>query len=277
MLETYLLEYLLAFDECGNLSTASKKLNVSQPSLTRAMQKLENELGTTLFLRTGNKIEVNDVGRMVVNHAKIVIECIKNLETEVQDYINSKQTLSIGYVAPGPMFKFISKIYTTFPNKKIITELKDEESLINGLQNRTYDFIFLNREIINKNFVCTKCMEENLYIAVPNSHFVADLKSGVYFKDIDRQSFLMSSSVGVWDKIVREKLPHSKFLLQKDENLVEVANSSSLPTFATDVSNKSGRYYNNTRINIPILDNEAKMTFYFVCLNENANRFKKII
>ena len=277
MLETYLLEYLLAFDECGNLSMASKKLNVSQPSLTRAMQKLENELGTTLFLRTGNKIELNKVGKMVVKHAKIVIECIKNLETDVQDYINSKQTLSIGYVAPGPMFKFISKVYATFPDKKITTELKDEKSLINGLQNRTYDFIFLNREITNKNFVCKKCMEENLYISVPNSHFVADIKSGVYFKDIDRQSFLMSSSVGVWDKIVREKLPHSKFLLQKDENLAEVANSSSLTSFATDVSNESGRYYNNTRINIPILDNEAKMTFYFVCLNENVSKFKKII
>ena len=74
MLETYILEYLLTFDECGNLSTASKKLNVSQPSLTRVMQKLEDKLGTTLFSRTSNKIEVNDVGKTVVNHAKLVLK-----------------------------------------------------------------------------------------------------------------------------------------------------------------------------------------------------------
>lgn len=44
MIDVYLLEYFIAFYEEGSLLKASEKLHISQPSLTRAMQKLESEL-----------------------------------------------------------------------------------------------------------------------------------------------------------------------------------------------------------------------------------------
>ena len=44
MIDLYLLEYLLAFYQEGSLLKASEKLHLSQPSLTRSMQKLESQL-----------------------------------------------------------------------------------------------------------------------------------------------------------------------------------------------------------------------------------------
>ncbi|MBQ3692735.1 MAG: LysR family transcriptional regulator [Clostridia bacterium] len=54
MIEIYLLEQLLAVRECGTLSDAAEKLNIAQPSVSRAMKKLEGELVLALFspLRT---------------------------------------------------------------------------------------------------------------------------------------------------------------------------------------------------------------------------------
>ena len=51
MIDTYLLEQLCAVLDCGTLSAASEKLHLTQPSLTRSMQKLEDLLGVKLFDR----------------------------------------------------------------------------------------------------------------------------------------------------------------------------------------------------------------------------------
>lgn len=49
MIEIYLLEQLIALDDCGTLSEAAKKIHLTQPTLTRSMQKLETEIGVPLL------------------------------------------------------------------------------------------------------------------------------------------------------------------------------------------------------------------------------------
>ena len=51
MIEFYLLKQLLTFQQCGTLSATAEKLHISQPALSRSMQKLEEELGVPLFER----------------------------------------------------------------------------------------------------------------------------------------------------------------------------------------------------------------------------------
>ena len=69
--EIYQLEQLLAFAECGTLSGAAERLHLSQPALSRSMQRLEAELQVPLFQRQKNKIEFNENGRMAADCAQI--------------------------------------------------------------------------------------------------------------------------------------------------------------------------------------------------------------
>ena len=57
MFELYQLEQLVAVAECGTLSNAAEQLHISQPALSRSMQRLEAELQVTLFIR--KKIKLN--------------------------------------------------------------------------------------------------------------------------------------------------------------------------------------------------------------------------
>lgn len=52
MIEIHALEALVAFDDYRTLSSAAEHLHISQPALSRTMQKLEDELGVSLFERT---------------------------------------------------------------------------------------------------------------------------------------------------------------------------------------------------------------------------------
>ncbi|MSE06539.1 LysR family transcriptional regulator, partial [Lactobacillus salivarius] len=64
MIDNYLLEELVAFSEHKTLAAAAKYLNVTQPTITRGMQKIENELQVTLFNRQKNRITLTDVGKV---------------------------------------------------------------------------------------------------------------------------------------------------------------------------------------------------------------------
>ena len=64
MIEIHLFKQLAAFADCGTLSAAAEQLHISQPALSRSMQRLEAELQVTLFTRQKNRIELNECGRM---------------------------------------------------------------------------------------------------------------------------------------------------------------------------------------------------------------------
>ena len=91
---------------------------------------------------------------------------------------------------------------------------------------------------------------------------------------MDGENFLMVSNVGIWDDLVRKKMPSSKFLLQEGtDSLLQVAESSTLPSFVTDVTlrvlgNGSGRAI------VPFSDSEAHMDFYCICPASERHRYK---
>ena len=59
MFELYQLAQLIAFAECGTLAGAAEQLHLSQPALSRSMQRLEAEMEVSLFKRQKNKIKLS--------------------------------------------------------------------------------------------------------------------------------------------------------------------------------------------------------------------------
>ena len=76
MFELRDLYQLIKIADCGTISRAAEELYLSQPALSRAMQKLEGELGVALFDRAKNKVELNENGKFFVGIARSLIsEC----------------------------------------------------------------------------------------------------------------------------------------------------------------------------------------------------------
>ena len=85
MIELEQLQHFITFHECGTLSKAAKQLNISQPVLTRSMQKLEEELDVSLFTRTKNKITLNETGLFALSLAKRILEDTKDMHKQLID------------------------------------------------------------------------------------------------------------------------------------------------------------------------------------------------
>lgn len=272
MIDSQLLYYLIVFSETGSLLKASELLHISQPSLSKAMQKLERELDLAVFDRTGNKITLNDDGKEILYYAKDIMMMINKLEAKAKDLKEKTQSINIGLTAPGPMFKFPSLFAPGGMNKKISVSTEGEKDLLKNLLNNVYDIIFINNSIHADNLICKKIMTEHLYVSVPKTHFLYQYKDNIHFSDIDGQTFLLSSDIGCWTAVLDKNMNRSRFLKQSDPGeLKEIAEYSSIPSFVTNISISTSSIHN--RINIPIVDEDAYMDFYAVCKKEKLRLF----
>ena len=76
------LRYIAAVAENKHFAKAAEISNVSQPTLSMQIQKLENELGVKIFERNNKNILITEIGQKIINKAK-VIDLLRN------DFINS--------------------------------------------------------------------------------------------------------------------------------------------------------------------------------------------
>lgn len=85
------LKYAVAVAECGNVTAASQKMFISQPSLTNAVHELEKEIGITIFSRTNKGVVVTNEGDEFLGYARQVLEQASLIE---EKYLGKEQKRS---------------------------------------------------------------------------------------------------------------------------------------------------------------------------------------
>ena len=270
MFELYQLEQLLAFAKYGTLSKAAEELHISQPALSRSMQKLEDELHVILFERQKNKIVLNQNGALAVEYAERVLKQADDMVERVRHFDRSQRTVSVGSCAPAPLWFITPLLSTLYPEMTISSDMKSTELLLQGLRDGIYQFIILQETMDDSDIYCTKYGEEHLYLSLPPAHPLAGHK-GVYFKDIDGENILLLSRIGFWNEVCLKKMPSSHFLVQDQQYSFDaLVKSSALPSFTSDLAIK--RYGKDAnRVLVPVLDPEANVSYYFMCLSNTKD------
>ena len=111
MIDRYHLRYFLAVVDHGNFSKAATFCNVTQPTLSVGISKLEKSLGRTLFYRTNRRVELTEAGAQLASHARRIEVCFGEAERAVTGSGVTK-TLRVG-------------VLTTLPNIWIENFLRD--------------------------------------------------------------------------------------------------------------------------------------------------------
>ena len=283
MIETYLLEQLDAFKRCGTLSKAAEELHLSQPSLSRSMQKLEEIVGATLFERQKNKLVLNENGELAAEYASRILAEELRMINHIQALDKCNHSVSVGSVAPGPLMDFVPNVMNHFPDMTVTSETKSEDELFTGMDNDTYQFVILEHPISSKAYHCQPYITENLYVVLPKTHHYSK-KEKLYFRELNGESFLMVNEVGIWDKVVRENMPDSHFLMQNDtQSLGELLEASTLPGFATNITLRAYDDMSEEerdalpRVFIPLADDTASIEFFLVAKRDLPKRYLTVM
>ena len=89
------LKYAVAVADCRNITEASRRVFVSQPSLTAAIRELENEMGITLFLRSNKGVSVTNEGDEFLSYARQVLEQANLLEDRFKGNVSGNTIFSV--------------------------------------------------------------------------------------------------------------------------------------------------------------------------------------
>ena len=271
-----MLEQLKTFAECGTLSAAADILNTSQPSLTRSMKRMEDELGVVLFTRSKNHLGLTQTGKMAAQYAAQLLSVTQDFEGRVRAYDRSLHTIYVGYCAPVPQSVLTPIINNTFAGMTISADMTDDSDFLNKLQNGTYQLAVTHFEPDKSVFYSKKIGHEQLYISLTPGNPLSFYPE-IHLKDLNGLTILLLNRIGFWSAVHREKTPNTKYLLQvEDDSFREIASNSQYPVFSSSFFINRGETFPD-RINIPIVDKECSTDFYLVCMLSEKPKYDELI
>ena len=146
-MEMHQARYFVALCETLNFTRAAEKCNVTQPSLTRAIKLLEDELGGPLFNRERNQTHLTELGRMMEPHLREMVEQARTARVRAQSFFALRNAhLKLG-VARGVSFELLDDTLRRFIGAYPETEitLRDERpaELREALRRGDYEVVVL--------------------------------------------------------------------------------------------------------------------------------------
>ena len=139
------IEYLKAFinlAESGNMTVAAEASNISQSTLSASLSKLENELGTKLFDRTGKRLTLNRDGQYFLTCARRIVQMQEMTLKRLQESATVSGVLKIGSMIENDSQYFMfSDFQEQYPDVRI--ELYDEKSVMDDYLMSDLDFFII--------------------------------------------------------------------------------------------------------------------------------------
>jgi len=131
------LKYALSVAEYQNFTIAAEHSFVTQPTLSMQIQKLEDELGVKIFNRSKKPIELTEIGRKIVEQAKVIVDesnRILDIVHQQKGYIGGEFKLGIiPTIMPTLLPMFLQNFTKKYPKVKLIIEELTTEDIIRKL------------------------------------------------------------------------------------------------------------------------------------------------
>lgn len=208
------LRYFVAVAETGNVTTAAKqKLHTTQPSLSRQIRDLEEEVGAQLLTRSARGIQLTAAGRAFLEHARLVLLQVEAASEAARRVAHpSKPCFTMGFLT-GHELKWMPEalriLRDELPNIDVMVTSQYSPLLADGLSNGKIDAAFLRREKGLPDLAFRLLAKEPLLVILPSNHRLAALKS-IDAKDLVGEIFVtVSKTAPVLRAVIDDYLKRS--------------------------------------------------------------------
>lgn len=200
--------YVIAVAETLNFRQAAARLNISQPPLSQQIQRLENELGITLFDRTRHQVQLTAAGEMFVQDARMVLAQAEHAG-KVGERIRQGEVgqLVIGVAGPADADYFV-EIMRVFakqqPDIRVVIRNMSTAQQVQAIEEKRLHAGFVTPPIDNPELVLETVLHEPIVIALPSTHPLAT-RARVRLVQLASQPLIMFSRAlgpGFFDAIV---------------------------------------------------------------------------
>ena len=195
------LRYVVKVAECGSITEASRRLFVSQPSITASIRDLENEMGVHIFERTNKGVIVSEEGETFLGYARQVLDQADLLEGKYKGASEQVPHFSVSYQHYSFAVNAFVDVIREFDAARYDFTLREEQTheIIEDVAHMKSELGILylsehNREVIERMLAANELVFEGLFCAAPHvfvcaDHPLADCAS-VTLEDLEDYPFL---------------------------------------------------------------------------------------
>ena len=236
------LKYVLAVARERHFGRAAGACFVSQPTLSVAIKKLEDELGVILFERGGGgELGITSAGQRVAEQAAHIFELvdgIKDLAAEARDDLQGPLKLGAIYtIAPYLLAELIPELHKQAPHMPLLLEENYTRVLTEKLKKGELDCIIIATPVEDPALLALPLYEEPFLVAVPAGHELKKKKT-VASADLERESLLLLGSGHCFRDQVLQACPALNRSAM--DGLQKTLESSSLETIRSMVASGTG-------------------------------------
>ncbi|MEE9342783.1 MAG: hydrogen peroxide-inducible genes activator [Gammaproteobacteria bacterium] len=237
------LRYIIALAQERHFGHAADTCHVSQPTLSVAVKKLEDELGVQLFERGSHEVRVTPVGEAVVTQAQVALEAVEAVRQAAQqgkDQLTAPLRIGAIYtVGPYLLPDLITNLRELAPNLPLLIEENYTGILTEKLKRGELDVILISPPYKEPNILTLPVYEEPFVILLPSSHPLTARKS-LHSKDLENESILLLGEGHCFRDQVIEACPACAPKARTDGNQVYTSEGSSLETIRHMVASGMG-------------------------------------
>src|SRR3954463_1857874 len=170
------LRWFVAVAERGRVTQAAEELHISQPALSRALARLQAELGVSLFDRRGRNLRLNRYGQLYLDHARRTLAELDAGQRALEDLAGDEQGLvSLGF-APTLSTWLVPALVSAFrhehPGPRFQLHQDAVRQLVDLLHEGALDLLISSRPG-DPGLAWRALGNERLQLAVPSGHRLA--------------------------------------------------------------------------------------------------------
>jgi LysR family hydrogen peroxide-inducible transcriptional activator len=237
------LKYIVALAREKHFGRAADACFVSQPTLSVAIKKLEDELGIPLFERGSSEVSLTPVGQHIVIQAQRVLEeasAIKLIAQQGKDPLVGPLRVGVIYtVGPYLLPSLVSSMIKKVPNMPLILQENFTVRLLELLRQGEIDVAVLALPINESGFVIQPLYNEPFMVALPKSHHWVHEKV-IYSDDLRSENMLLLGSGHCFRDQVLGVCPELSRFSQSSEGIQRTFEGSSLETIRYMVASGVG-------------------------------------
>ena len=227
------LRYFIAVAEAGSLTLAAQnRLRTAQPSLSRQIRALEDEIGTALITRSVHGIELTPAGRVFLDHARLAVTQAEAGKQAARRAAQSeKASFALGFLS-GTEMDLLPRVMLVLQNElpNIEVKLSSDYSprLADALVKGRLDAAFMRPEP-HSGALAYKCVRsEPLVVVLPRGHRLAARKA-IQLRDLKDEPFIKPSKTApTLRKIIEDSLRRSGVDLRAIHEVHNLAHAFSM-------------------------------------------------
>ena len=180
-MELHQLRYLVAVAETRSFTGASVQCNVTQPTLSHQIKKLEEEIGEPLLQRRKKGAYLTPLGERVYRHAQEILKGVESVQKAATDFSQNVQgRLKIGVIptiAPYYLPGLIRLAQKRYPGISFQMTEEPTERLLASLANGSLDLAILSPPIASDQLQLEDLFEDEFLLALPPDHFLTKVRT----------------------------------------------------------------------------------------------------